>query len=446
MLSKGSEHAQWPSPAKAWLMVALLFCAYTLSFVDRQILVLLIGPIQRDLGIGDVGFSLLSGLAFTFFFTFVGLPLAWVADRWSRRNLVALAILLWSIMTAACGAARNFSGLFAARMGVGVGEAGFSPAAFSMIADAFPPARRGRAMAAFTLASNSGLGLALILGGGIAQWATTARPVETVGVVLQGWQLAFVMVSLPGPLLALAYLALVREPPRQERSREHAAGTSLAAWFREQWRQFLLLSFGFSLVTVALAAWLAWTPAFFGRVHGWNPAKVGTGFGLALLIGGTSGTVVGGWLSDRLLARGRRDGFLIVTLLGSACGLVFALMVPFVRDARLAMLMMAPMCFGFALTNSTQVLSFHAITPNELRGRVIALFLLIGNLSAFTIAPTAVAVISSRILKRPEAIGTAVAIVSAICVPLGMFCLQAARKGLREAPFVGAQVVPEMQS
>lgn len=273
--------SRWPSPRRAWATVALLFLAYTLSFVDRQLLVLLIEPVQQDLGVSDVQFSLLSGLAFTFFYTLVGIPLASVADRHSRRNLIAISIFVWSVMTALCGLARSFAGLFLARIGVGIGEAGLTPAAYSMLGDSFPPERRGRAMATYTMGSNTGLGLALIVGGGIAQWALTASPVRIgADFTLQGWQIAFFLVSLPGPLLALLFL-LVREPVRQEKSTEVGASASLTGFFRQRWRVFLLLCLGYTLTTVSFSVYLTWTPAFFGRAYGWNPAQVGSSFGLS---------------------------------------------------------------------------------------------------------------------------------------------------------------------
>ena len=138
--SPAAAAADWPAPARAWTMVLVLMAAYAVGFVDRQILTLLVEPLRRDLGITDTQFSLLSGLAFTLFYTLMGVPLAWLADRGSRRNLIMWSVGVWSLMTAACGVAGSFLQLFAARVGVGIGEAGLSPAAYSLIADSFPQA------------------------------------------------------------------------------------------------------------------------------------------------------------------------------------------------------------------------------------------------------------------------------------------------------------------
>lgn len=137
--SNSAEAASWPNPSRAWFGVVVLMACYATAFVDRQIITLLVEPIKQDLGINDTEFSLLSGLAFTLFYTVMGIPLAWAADRWSRQKLIMLGVAVWSAMTAACGMANSFFTLFLARIGVGIGEAGLSPAAYSMIADSFPP-------------------------------------------------------------------------------------------------------------------------------------------------------------------------------------------------------------------------------------------------------------------------------------------------------------------
>ncbi len=188
--------------------VLVLLAAYALAFVDRQFLTLLVAPIKRDLAITDSLFSLLSGLAFTLFYTVMGVPFGWLADRSSRRNLITVSIVFWSAMTAVCGMANSFLTLFWARIGVGVGAAGLSPAAYSMIADSFPPAKRSRALSVYAVGAITGVGLALIIGGAVVKWVLTALPVALpILGELRTWQLALLIVALPGPLLALLMLA-----------------------------------------------------------------------------------------------------------------------------------------------------------------------------------------------------------------------------------------------
>lgn len=428
-LSTSPKASIWPSPLRAWASVLVLMAAYATAFVDRQIITLLVEPISQDLGITDTEFSLLSGLAFTLFYTVMGIPLAWAADRWSRRNLIMLGIGVWSAMTAACGMASSFLTLFLTRIGVGIGEAGLSPAAYSMIADSFPPAGRARAMGVYALGAIAGVGLALIIGGAVVQWAISAPPITLPLVgTLKSWQLAFLIVSLPGPVLLVAMSAL-REPSRHEVMRDmDEPSEPLLPFLRKQWLVLSLLVAGYSLLGLALAAYLVWTPAFLIRAYGWEIGRVGVVFGSILLVCSSGGVLAGGWLTDRLTKAGRKDGILRVAIIGGAICYPFAVAVPFAQNGAIAAVLLALACSAFGLFQGLPAATFLSITPNRLRARVLALYLLIGNIIAFTIGPTAVALIGDYWLKDPAKIGIAVAIVSAVAIPLGSVALAVARK------------------
>ena len=187
-----------------WYTVGVLTVAYVFSFIDRSILTLLVGPIRVDLGISDTQVSLLHGLAFAIFYTLLGIPIASLADRRNRRNIIAVGVTFWSIATAACGLTRNFWQLFLARIGVGVGEAALSPAAYSMIADSFPPEKLGRALSVYTLGAIAGIGFALIIGGAVIGTVMTATDatLPLVGTV-RPWQVVFFIVGLPGGVWSL---------------------------------------------------------------------------------------------------------------------------------------------------------------------------------------------------------------------------------------------------
>ena len=203
-----------PSSLSAWYAVIVLLLAYVLSFVDRIIMSLLVIPIQKDLGISDTQMGLLMGLAFAIFYTVVGIPIARLSDAKSRKIIVSIGIFLWSIMTAVCGLARSFIELFLARVGVGVGEATLSPAAYSMIADYFPEEKLGKAIAVYQSGALFGSGIAFIIGGAIVGLIvnSNATSLPFLGE-LQPWQLAFIIVGLPGVLMALVMLT-VKEPKR----------------------------------------------------------------------------------------------------------------------------------------------------------------------------------------------------------------------------------------
>jgi MFS family permease len=212
--SRMSE-GDYPRARTAWYMVAVLMLCYTLSYADRQILAFLAGPLKHDLQINDTEFGVLQGLVFAVFYTLFGVPLGMVADRFSRRNLIALGVFLWSLTTSLSSIARSFGSLAAARMGVGIGEATLSPSAFSMIADSFPKERLSSALSIYTMGIQLGSGLALIIGGTVAQAVSQLPPVELpIAGAIAAWRVTFLIVGAPGLLVALLLLS-VREPARR---------------------------------------------------------------------------------------------------------------------------------------------------------------------------------------------------------------------------------------
>ena len=209
------EDEAYPSAGYAWYVVGVLTLAYIFSFIDRQILNLMVGPIQRDLGIGDTQMSLLMGASFAVFYTLFGIPLGRLADTRSRRAIISVGIALWSVMTVGCGLARTFWQLAFMRMGVGVGEASLSPSAYSLISDYFRPERRSTAMSVYSMGIYIGAGMAFILGGFITLLVSgrESTDIPWIGSV-RSWQLIFFVVGLPGLLISLLLLT-VREPVRK---------------------------------------------------------------------------------------------------------------------------------------------------------------------------------------------------------------------------------------
>ena len=216
-----SATAPWPSPLRAWYAVAVLVLAFVFSFVDRIVIALLVEPIKADLGISDFGIGLLQGFAFALFYALLGIPIGRLSDRVSRRGIIATGIAIWSLMTAACGLARSFFGLFLARVGVGVGEATLSPAAYSMISDYFPREQLGRALGVYQSGALLGAGIAFLVGGAAVQMLSVydGQVLPVLGEVRM-WQLAFFVVGLPGLLVALLMLT-VKEPARRGKASRH---------------------------------------------------------------------------------------------------------------------------------------------------------------------------------------------------------------------------------
>lgn len=200
----------------AWYVVFICMLAYIFSYVDRQILVLMIEPIKADLNLTDTQFSLLHGLAFSLFYALIGLPIVYLADRFSRPAIISMGIIIWSIATAACGLSKNFIQLFLSRMSVGVGEAVLSPAAYSIFSNLFSKRQLGRAVGVYSIGSFIGGGLAFLVGGYVISLlkGTTLVDIPILGM-LRPWQVAFIIVGLPGVLIGIVFALTVRDPERQ---------------------------------------------------------------------------------------------------------------------------------------------------------------------------------------------------------------------------------------
>ncbi|MCR5879841.1 MFS transporter [Phenylobacterium sp. J367] len=312
-----SSAARPASPAYAWYVVGVMLLAYTLSFIDRMILSLLVGPIKADLGISDTQMSLLMGFAFAIFYSALGIPLGWVADRRPRRGLIVAGIAAWSLMTAACALARGYVGLFLARIGVGVGEATLSPAVYSMLGDYFPREKLGRAMAVYSIGVPLGSGIALMAGSLVVKIVTEGPPVALPIVgELAPWRLTFLWVGLPGLLVALLVALTVREPPRQGDASKTARG-EFVAFLRSHPAAIASHFGGMSLIALVMYGAMAWIPQFLHRTYAMPVPEAGLWFGVATATCGAAGLLIGGWLADRLYRRGFKDAHLRVIRLNA---------------------------------------------------------------------------------------------------------------------------------
>ncbi len=321
---------EYPNPTYGWYVVCVLTLAYVFSFLDRQILALLIEPIRKDMDISDTQISLLLGLAFSIFYTLLGVPIGRLADRKSRRGIIAVGITIWCIMTAACGLAKTFTQLFLARVGVGIGEASLNPSALSLISDYFPRNKRARPIGFYNMGVSLGAGVAMVIGGQIIAWVFEAPPIELPVVgTLQPWQAVFVMVGLPGLLIALL-MATVKEPVRHDKittadgQPDFLPMKDVMRFLLDRKATYLSLFLGMSVVTIVGYGFLFWIPTMFIRTWGWSIAEVSMAYGLVVLVFGPIGVNLGGWLAQRLYQRGRRAGHMRVTILNSIYSRTFS--------------------------------------------------------------------------------------------------------------------------
>ncbi len=444
----------FPRSAEANYTLVVLLVAYVFSFVDRQILSLLVVPIREDLAISDFQISLLQGMAFALFYTFLGIPIGRLADRKNRKLIIASGVFLWSLMTAACGFARSFSALFLARIGVGIGEAALSPAACSILSDAFPPARLARATSIFTMGITIGGGMAYIIGGAVIDLVqvadTTVLPL--VGS-LKPWQLTFLIVGLPGLLVSLLVLTL-REPARQgnalsgacENARDGADESTgsntqpdtlplreVTRFILQRRRSYGAIYLGIALLSILGYGTLNWYPTFLIRTYGMSIGEVGTWFGLIYLLFGTIGALGGALCSEHLARRGYRDANLRVIVGVAIVLLVPAVIGPLMPDARLALLIAAPTVFLLNAHFGISIAALQLVTPNQMRALVTALFLLTNNLLGLGLGASFVAGLTDFVFHDDMALRYSLSLVALLVCPLAALAIGKGLKHYRAA-------------
>jgi MFS family permease len=400
------------TPWRVALLVMALMVAYALSFVDRQILALLVQPMQASLGISDTGFGILQGLAFALFYFSFGIPLGRMADRGNRRNLIAIAILLWSVMTMACGTAHSFVALFIWRAGVGIGEAALSPAAYSMIADSVPKNRLSFVMALYSMGVHIGSGMALVLGGTLLNWIDASGASGWFGTPIEPWRLVFMIVGAPGIALAAIFL-LLREPPRRHvgPAVEHmpTLRETVALVVNER-RLFAGLILGFAFHNGTLNALLAWMPTFLERAYGQSPGQFGAMLGVATMGGGVLGLLAGGLVSDRMVASGRSDTPIVVGLAAVTGAFLSGLGAIYGGSPTLSIFFYGCAMFSLALPIGTIAAALQFIVPNRYRAQVSALYLISISIAGMTLGPGLPPLISDMIFRDPFRIGDGLAL------------------------------------
>ena len=413
------------------------------AFTDRQILSLLVEYMRRDLNFSDTQIGLLQGFAFAFFFIIMGFPVGRWVDRYRRVNIIVIGIVLWSIMTSACGLAKQFWLLFAVRAGVGVGEATLNPAVFSMLPDYFDEKRLGMAGSVVVLGTTVGAGIALFLGGAVIEFTSGAQQyhLPVIGS-LYHWQLAFFIVGIPGVLFAGLLYVTVKEPVRRQLlpggqvSDAPLTSVTIAealAYFKRNLKAVLLYTIGFGFGSLSAYAMVNWTPAYLIRVHGWSASTAGIYFGIAIICASIAGLLSGGALADWLAGRGHADGKLKVGIVGVA-GLVFPLaLLPFVSGPWQAIVLVG---IGFCFCNflfPVGPTGMIAMMPNEMRGQALAVYYLVLAVVGMGCGPISVALLSDYVFRDPMAVGKSIGIAGAFGGICGATCLIASLKSYRQS-------------
>lgn len=354
-----------------WWVVFLLLAIFVLSYVDRFILSLVIEPLKKALNLSDFQIGLLLGPAFSLVHLGAGIPLGWWADRGNRKYLLLGGILIWCAATVGSGLATTFAMLFVLRLGLGLGEAVVSPGSLSIISDYFDRRERPRAISIFMAGPYLGAGTAFLIGGGVIGYLTHLGPTAwPVFGVLQPWQAAFVLVGLPGFLLA-ALLLTVREPERREVAAA-PVGTAASAYMAARWRAYGTVIVG-ATCNLALATLAFWNVPLFSRTYGWSVAQTGFFTGLFYFTAGPVATAIAVAASRRFGER-HADASLRVLMLGLAIGVPASALYPLMPTAPLALVVMFVAFIGKSVGTAGGPAALGQITPGAIRTRVFAIF------------------------------------------------------------------------
>lgn len=423
----------YPTSFRAWLTVIVLMLAYILSFVDRQILNLLVDPIRRDMAITDTQMSLLMGFSFAVFYTICGIPLGRVADSKNRRNLIAMGILAWSVMTAACGMVKNYWQFLFCRIGVAAGEACLAPGAYSMISDSFPSHRRATAFSVYSMAIYLGSGVALLLGGLVVHFTRNHDGITLplVGAV-HSWQLVFLVLGAVGVAFAFIVLLLLREPSRQG----VGAGVTLPlsevyAYFRKNRRTILHHNLGFAFMAFSAYGSGAWIPTFFRRTFDMSVPEVGIIYGSIVAVFGSAGLYTGGRIADWLHSRGHTDASLRIGILAVLLTLPFNLAY-LVDDKMWALILIALHVYTISMPFGVGPHAIQEIMPNSMRGQASAVYQFALTMIGLGIGPTAVALSTDYLFQDDMALRYSLAVITGVSLVITLFILWRGLKPYRD--------------
>lgn len=375
-----------PNHSKSYRGYVLLILTgvYTFNFIDRQILVILQESIKTDLGLSDTQLGLLTGFAFAIFYVTLGLPIARYADRNNRKNVVAISLTVWSAMTAISGFALNYWHLLLARIGVGVGEAGGSPPAHSIISDYFPPEKRATALSIYSMGIYIGILFGFLAGGWIDQYF--------------GWRIAFMAIGVPGVLYALVVFFTIKEPKRgqYDAPQQQTVTTDDLITVTKQlfsYKTFIFLAFACALNAFGSYGVGNFTPPFLYRVHGLDSVTIGTWLSLTTGIGGGLGVFLGGYLADKL---GKKDirWYLWIPLIAGLIKFIPSTIVIFSENTQLVLIitfftnLLTPLYLGPALAVT------HNLVAANSRAFASAILFFILNLIGLGMGPMVVGMLS----------------------------------------------------
>lgn len=409
-----TKAVDYPASSVGWYTTILLSVAYTLSFIDRQILNLLAEPIRIDFGLTDTGISLLQGLAFIITYIICSIPIGRLVDTRNRVWLLTGGVAIWSLATTACGLTKTYTQIFVSRMFVGFGEAALTPIAWSMLADYFPPNKRERPISIFLIGPYLGGGIALIAGGYVlGSLSDMGNVTIPFAGEIRPWQFTFIAVGLPGILFSL-FLMTIREPKRQDTVTKTGSSIPLKEvlqFIGKRWKIYFAFLIGIPFLVIILYGLQAWVPTFLLRVHGMALSDAGIQYGTVALISGSAGVLTGPVIGRMLLRSGHVDYHLRVGI-GAACLCFIAVcFIPFIQSIEWVLFFIGLAGFAVTLPLALAAAGLQTVTPGEMRGVIAGLYVLLTSLFGMGLGPTSVALFTDYVFAGPEDLGYSLAVI-----------------------------------
>ena len=424
------ESKTYPNPTYSWFVVVLMMLFYVLSFMDRQIIAVLIDPIKADLSLSDVQISLIGGISFTLFYSTTGIVIGRLADSMNRPWLIAMGVFVWSLTTALCGLASKFWHLFILRMGVGLGESALLPSTLSLLADYFPPKRRATPTSVFLFGAPIGIGLSFVIGGyllSVAQNIAAAPGWKDVLFIggTAAWQIVLLFLGVLGMVMTFALVA-VREPRNdvssattEERksatkAAEPASLDEVKRYGRKHWFAIFALYVGMSLISLAAYAQGFWDVTFLARTFDVEASSITFRYGLVQMFGGLAGMLFAGVMADKLSKRGIETASVRIVIVGCAIATPFSFWYPLTESMSTSLWLMIIAIFGSNMGFACAASAIQRMFPGSMLGLAAGVYFFVSNAVGIGIGPTAVAAITDYVFEDPEMIRYSIAAVGGI--------------------------------
>jgi len=418
----GREQHVYPPARQGWYAVGVLALTTALAHLDQGILSLLIQQIIEDFSLTDTQASLLLGPAFAFVYVLVGIPLSPLIDRWVRKRIIAIGVTVWSLATAACGLAGSFGQLFAMRMLVGAGESVNGATSYSIVSDYFPRNVLPRAVYRLQIGAVAGNGLSLLLGATmISILAVIGTPSLPFVGKLRPWQVVLMAVGLPGVLVALL-LTTVKEPPRRSFREPKVSSVPVVGALRYMWLHISVFGPLFLGLTLGAldAGGRAWGAPFFERTYGWGPATYGLVAGSLAIVAMLLGLWLGSRWIDRLQAEGHLDAPFRIIIYTRALNIPFAIAMPIMPTPELSMACYAVTFMLLGMNGPMMNAVMLIVTPSQVRGQVMALYLFIFTIVGSGIGPVITGLTTDYVFTSPDALRWSILLLHILFLPAAL--------------------------